>query len=384
MTLIILAALTPFVFIPGLQDPSGMPKTFYLSLLAICAVVLLRKKSLAIFPWSLVVFIGAIFLSVFWSINPHLFLSQLSLDLSGIALFLYVANCLKSEDLPKAITVLCLVGAVIAVSVFLGAQIDSRVSGPGWSVVNEKFFTLLIAGLVPLAIGLIVLGGLEQHYQHFWQDILQCVFLIFSATYLIIYSSLATYFALSLASFWVLWYFLWRWLKPYSLAWFVVNLMIVVMLIGATVLVYIRPELTYKRFEERISWWEETGTALARSNFLGVGRGQWQTRPHKRSPVHGAARHGWRPEHAHNDIVEIIGELGPIGLGSLGAFFFMTLLLRTGQMGLWLKLSLGVFLLEGLFWSLLHLAIFVPFIWMIAGMIWADRKKEVQFSGAGY
>jgi len=47
-------------------------------------------------------------------------------------------------------------------------------------------------------------------------------------------------------------------------------------------------------------------------------------------------------------------------------------------------LSLGIFLLEGLFWSLLHYAIFVPFIWMIAGMIWVDRREEEAYSGAGY
>jgi len=74
--------------------------------------------------------------------------------------------------------------------------------------------------------------------------------------------------------------------------------------------------------------------------------------------------------------MEIVGELGLIGLGAFGAFILATLLLRTGRMGFWLKLSLGVFLLEGLFWSLLHYAIFVPFIWMIAGMIWVDRKEQ--------
>ena len=136
MILIALAALTPFVFIPGLQNLSGMPKAFYLSLLALWVVTLLRKKESIVFPVSLVVFIGAIFLSAFWSINPHLFLSQLSLDLSGIALFLYVANCLESKDLPMAIMIFCTMGAVIALSVFAGVQIDPRVSGPGWSVVK--------------------------------------------------------------------------------------------------------------------------------------------------------------------------------------------------------------------------------------------------------
>jgi len=161
MILIALAALTPFIFIPGLQNPSGMPKTFYLSLLAVGAIALLRKKNLAIFPWSLVVFIGAIFLSAFWAINPQLYLSQLSLDLSGIALFLYVANCLKSKDLPMAVMILCGMGTLVAFSVFLGVQVDPRVSGPGWSVVNEKFFTLLLAGLLPLGVGLIRLLGVS-------------------------------------------------------------------------------------------------------------------------------------------------------------------------------------------------------------------------------
>jgi len=56
----------------------------------------------------------------------------------------------------------------------------------------------------------------------------------------------------------------------------------------------------------------------------------------------------------------------------------------TGQMGYWFKLSLLTFIFEGMFWSLLHLSIFVPFIWIIAGMIWADRKEEDVFNEAGY
>ncbi len=58
-------------------------------------------------------------------------------------------------------------------------------------------------------------------------------------------------------------------------------------------------------------------------------------------------------------------------------FLYTTLRLRTGQMGYWLKLSLLTFIFEGLFWSLLHYAIFVPFFWIIAGMIWVDRKEKV-------
>lgn len=393
MTLIILAALTPFIFIPGLQGPSGLPKTFYLSFLALGAILLLRKKELVVFPWSLVVFIGAILLSAFWSINPHLFLSQLSLDLSGIALFLYVANCLKSKDLPVAIMILCVMGTVIALSVFLGVQIDPRVSGPGWSVVNEKFFTLLIAGLVPLAIGFAYLNismympsFLRVTWQADWSVLLQSVCVILLVTYLIIYPSLATYFALGIIAVSVFGFVAWQCLKG-SLFVRLVTIATIISIVLPVVayMPELQSRLELSRIAERISWWKETGTTLAESNFLGVGRGQWQTRPHKRSPIHGTARHGWRPEHAHSDIMEIVGELGPIGLGSLGAFFFMTLLLRTGQMGLWLKLSLGVFLLEGLFWSLLHYAIFVPFIWMIAGMIWVDRVGEKrEFSGAGY
>jgi len=385
MILIALAALTPFIFIPGLQDPSGLPKTLYLSLLAIVAVMLLLKKevplldmSRPIMPWSLVVFIGAIFLSAFWSINPHLFLSQLSLDLSGIALFIYVANCLKSKDLPMAVMILCVMGFLIALSVFIGIQIDPRVSGPGWSVVNEKFFTLLLGGLVPLAIGFIRFSRVDIHL------FVGSFSLVSMIAYVILFSSLATYFAIGIVA--MVWVFRFVWnLKEGDITVFRASLGLVVFLSIIVTSIYFNPRINLNNMQERISWWQESQSMLVESNFLGVGRGQWQTRSHKRSPIHGDARHGWRPEHAHNDIMEIVGELGPIGLGSLGAFFFMTLLLRTGRMGFWLKLSLGIFLLEGLFWSLLHYAIFVPFIWMIAGMIWVDRKEEEEvYNGAGY
>jgi len=116
-----------------------------------------------------------------------------------------------------------------------------------------------------------------------------------------------------------------------------------------------------------------------------VGRGNWQTGIHKRVVnVQGFARNAWWPDHAHSDMVEIAGELGIAGFGAFVVFMITTLLLPTGQIGLWLKLSLGVFLLEGLFWSLLHIAIFVPVIWLIAGMIWADRvvkEKDVTIDG---
>jgi len=372
MTLIIFAALTPFIFIPGFQDPSGLAKTFYLSLLALGAIVLLRKKELIILPWSLVVFIGAIFLSSFWAINPHLFLSQLSLDLSGIALFLYIANCLSVKDLPMAVMILCIMGAVIALSVFLGVQIDPRVSGPGWSVVNNKFFTLLLGGLVPLAAGVVITGG--------W---LSSILLGLMIGYLILFPSLATYFALGIIVVSFLGLMIWKFLQEYSLI-FSITAASMVLVVGLFFWIFNKDKLELINAQERISWWQESQTMLIESNFLGVGRGQWQTRSHKRSPVHGAARHGWRPEHVHSDTIEILAETGIIGLGAFLTFLYVTLGLHTGRIGVWLKLSLGVFLLEGIFWSLLHYAIFVPFIWMIAGMIWVDRQEGPEFSGAGY
>jgi len=375
MILIVFIVLTPFIFIPGLQDPSGMPKTFYILLLAICAVVLLRKKSLAIFPGSLIVFIGAIFLSGFWSINPHLYLSQLSLDLSGIALFLYVANCLKSEDLPMAVMILCAMGTLVAFSVFLGAQIDPRVSGPGWSVVNEKYYTLLLAGFIPLTIGLWSIGR--------WWTVFGTVSVVWMFAYIIWFPSTAASVSLLILSVAALGFVVWRLFKDYLLmGLFVAN----IITISFFAFIYYSPEIPETlRIQERISWWEESQTMLVESNFLGVGRGQWQTRSHRRLlQVHGLARHGWRPGHAHNDVMEILGEIGLVGLGAFLVFLYATLMLPTGQMGYWLKLSLLTFIFEGMFWSLLHLAIFVPFIWMIAGMIWADRKEEYIFSGAGY
>jgi len=380
MILIVLAALTPFVFIPGLQDPSGMPKAFFLSILAIGAVVLLRKKELIDFPLSLMVFIVAILLSVFWAINPHLYLSQLSLDLSGIALFLYTANCLKSKDLLMATVILCLVGTVITLSVFTGAQIDPRVSGPGWSVVNEKFFTLLLAGLVPLVIGLI-----HRSMMKAWIIVTPSYILVFSlmVSYIVVYQSLATYFAFGIIAVSACGLLAWKLLQQYSL---IFSITVFSMIFVAILFSWIfnKHKLELVDIHERINWWEESRAMLVESNFLGVGRGQWQTQPHKRSPVHGDARHGWRPEHTHSDVMEILAETGLLGLGAFLAFLYTTLRLRTGRMGFWFKLSLLTFIFEGLFWSLLHYAIFVPFFWMIAGMVWVDRVEKEQFSGAGY
>jgi len=130
MILVLLVVLTPFIFIPGLQDPSGLPKTFYISLLAIAAVWLLGKEKEFTFPISLLIFLAISFFSWIFTINLQLYLSQLSLDLSGIALCLYAANCLKSKDLPVAMTFLCSMGIVMVLSVVLGVQIDPRVSGP--------------------------------------------------------------------------------------------------------------------------------------------------------------------------------------------------------------------------------------------------------------
>jgi len=92
MILIVLISLVPFVFIPGLQDPSGLPKTLYISLLAIGAIALLRKERNITFPVSLRIFLAIIFFSWIFVVNPQLYFSQLSLDLSGVALFLYAAK----------------------------------------------------------------------------------------------------------------------------------------------------------------------------------------------------------------------------------------------------------------------------------------------------
>jgi len=375
MILIVLAALTPFIFIPGLQDPSVLPKTFYISALAVGAIILLlRREKLQCIPRSLMVFIAAILFSALWVINPHLYLSQLSLDFSGIALFLYAANCLKSKELPLAMMILCGMGILVALSVFVGIQIDPRVSGPGWSVVNEKYYTLLLAGLVPLyfavtwpvrLIGYLLLG-----------------FILF---YIVIFPSLASYFVLGIIAISVLAFVVWKQLQKDNMRLLIFPLLMTGFLVVFLIAVFFDFKFDLSQIEERISWWEESQTMLIESNFLGVGRGQWQIQPHKRSPIHGLGRYGWRPGHAHNDFMEILAETGVLGVGAFLAFLYATLRLPTGQIGYWLKLSLLTFIFEGMFWSLLHLAIFVPFIWMIAGMIWADRRIEkVQFNGAGY
>jgi len=375
MILIALAALTPFIFIPGLQDPSVLPKTFYISVLAIGAIILLlRKERLQCIPRSLMVFIAAIFFSAFWAINPHLYLSQLSLDLSGIALFLYAANCLRSKELPWAMMIFCAMGVLVALSVLVGLQIDPRVSGSGWSVVNEKYYTLLLAGLIPLAIGLWSIGR--------WSTVFGTVLVVGMFAYIIWIPSAAASFSLSIILISVLSFLVWQLFKDYLLVSASVSAIIIIVLFYA--FIFYNPEIPGAlKIQERISWLEESQTMLVKSNFLGVGRGQWQTQPHKRSPIHGLSRHGWRPGHAHNDLMEILAETGVLGLSAFLAFLYATLRLPTGQMGYWLKLSLLTFIFEGMFWSLLHLAIFVPFIWMIAGMIWADRKEEI-FNGAGY
>ena len=382
MILVVFAILTPFVFIPGLQDPSGLPKTFYLSLLAVGAIALLRKKEQFVIPWSLIVFIGAILLSGFWSINPHFFLSQLSLDLSGITLFLYAANCLKSKDLPVAMMILCLMGMVIALSVFVGIQIDPRVSGSGWSVVNEKFYTLLLAGLIPLAVGLWSIGG--------WATVFGTVSAIYMFTYIIWVPSVAANVSLLIISVSAFGFVAWELFKKQSwvMDLILITIIAVPLIAGLRAFSFFEPSalaLRLNRIEERKVWWKESQTMLVKSNFLGVGRGQWQTQPHKRSPVHGFARSGWRPEHAHSDTMEILAETGVLGLGAFLVFLYVTLMLSTGRMGFWLKLSFLTFIFEGMFWSLLHYAIFEPFFWIIAGMIWADREEEKDiFSGAGY
>jgi len=376
MIFIALAVLTPFIFIPGLQDPSGLSKTFYISGLAIGAIILLlRREKPQRIPWSLVAFIAAILFSAFWAINPHLYLSQLSLDLSGIALFLYVANCLQSKELPWAMMIFCGMGVLIVVSVLVGIQIDPRVSGSGWSVVNEKYYTLLLAGLIPLAMGLWSIGR--------WWTAFGTISVVGMLAYILWVPSDATSFSLLILSVSALSFVVWKLFRDYPLMSASVSAVIIIVSLFA--FIFYGPEIPKTlKIQERLSWWEESQTMLIESNFLGVGRGQWQTRPHKRSPVHGLARHGWRPGHAHSDFMEILAETGILGLGAFLAFLYTTLRFPTGQMGYWLKLSLLTFIFEGMFWSLLHLAIFVPFIWMIAGMIWADRKEEFQFSGAGY
>jgi len=368
MILIIFAALTPFIFIPGLQDPSGLPKTLYISGLAVAAVVLLlRRERLQCVPLSLVVFIAAILFSAFWAINPHLYLSQLSLDLSGIALFLYTANCLQSKELPRAVMIFCGMGVLIVVSVFVGIQIDPRVSGPGWSVVNEKYYTLLLAGLIPLAMGLWSIG-------RYW-TVFGTMSVVWMLAYIFWIPSRAVNVVFLILSVSALSFIVWKLFKDYLLI--SASVSIFVFIVSFFAFIFYGPEtLETFQIQERISWLEESQTMLVESNFLGIGRGQWQTQPHKRSPIHGAARHGWRPGHAHNDIMEILAETGILGFGAFLAFLYATLRLPTGQIGYWLKLSLLAFIFEGMFWSLLHLALFVPFIWMIAGMIWADRKKE--------
>jgi len=279
-----------------------------------------------------------------------------------------VANHFQSDDLPSILLILCLVGGAICLTVLIGVHPDLRTTSVAWSVVNVKFFSLLLAGLISLSIGLICLSKVRPLY-----TVLGIVSLLLMILYIFQDPSTAAHFALLLILISAIGFgivnFYWKFFRWSLLE----SGLVSVAILGASLfLVSYFSNLKFEtdRFWNCAAYWEASEKMLVESNFLGVGRGNWQTKSY------GLAQHGWRLEHAHSDIFEILAEVGPVGLGAYLVFLYGLLRLRTGQMGFWLKLSLLTFFFESLFWSLLHYAVFVPFFWIIAGMIWVDRKHE--------
>lgn len=381
MILSILVLLIPFVVYPGLQDPSGLPKTLYTSVVALlCLVHLLSSGDKFVVPASpwLQIFVGLILISALKAHNHYLFLSQFTLDFSGAILCCYVANKIKVKTVPVLASFYIMVLVyVLVVSINLYSWLDTPL---GFFVVNPKYLSLLIFPMIIIAFGLWI------NSKGWGYSLLVLCACAMGGAYLGFSFSFAGVAALGV-------------IVAGGLAWvgagmlcdgriwkFFVALFLSALLFGFGWLI-VRPVVLGPNpysFQMRTQLWESSAGVWEDGGLLGVGRGNWQIR----YPFHVIPSERARLEivsdvvmtnNPHSDYWQLLTEVGPLGLVAYLCILIKTMMVRSSVFGYWLKLALFVFIFEGIFWSLSTYAVMVPFIWILIGMIWADARKEVTF-----
>ena len=376
-----LLLLTPLIFFPLFSDLYSLPKTVYISAVSLFMVVrlfLLADKARYPLFGPIALLIVADLLSLKNAVNYYEWFFAFSIDLTGVVVFYYVVNFLRPRNTEKLLNQFVMVIAVMSVvsltaywfgwpGYFAGFH-----GGKGGPMGNPGFAAPLVAMALVIA---------------FCQVIQANLFFIPYMAVLLAHLTIARNRA-SVGAWTTVFFFGMIYQKGCKRS---------LMVYGSAFLLLcfilmLQVNLSTLTLDHRLSWWK--GSLMMADSYpvFGVGRGNWNMiypmyamaagdktmdkLEINLSPGRGDFLSKTFINAAHNDYLQMLAEVGPLGLAAL--LWFMWQLIPRGIVA---DKALGIYLawlilpLVALFSFPFQIAELSVFFWLFSGIVALDRLQ---------
>lgn len=364
MRLATLVIVAPLVYVPHiLIDRYQLPKLVFVSMLAaLCAV---KLKSARVWPYSIAAGFYVLFViaSVKNAENLIEWWMQVSLDLSGLAIFYYVVNFISAKDIPRLIERLGFVGIALAVSALFGPWLglDLALDNGFGGAQGNKSFAAAIQGVALIA------WYFTAARPEWWANPVVLIGFVSSGWHIWLTRSLATMLGVVAGVGLIL-------CRRRKALWVVITL--------AAMLALSHQPLGYS-WSGRAETWDAALRAISDFPLFGVGRGQAELI----LPVYmhySVTRHHFDPwgnlmrpfdSAVHNDLLQLWMEAGIGAVLSLGGMLYLILSQSASdKTGAALCAMLAVLGVHMAFNFPLELAEQSALFWLLLGLLYVQKN----------
>ena len=363
--LISLILLTPLFFFP-IHDGFGIAKVAYMAVLAAFAAYRLwRMDGVRIPHWGA---LGAIMVGLVIGmkevINWYEYLLQAGMDIAGITFLIYAANVERSGRQVSRI----IAGTALAFSGFAFVLWISKIpfyaARPEWAWESTMGNTGFAAGMIAAMFPPVAWLAWKEKKAWLWLTLgLMVIHLDFTLSKTPMISLLVAGFLAVFVTYFM---------APRLRIWRIAVAMSLLILItwgaatGMSAIDIARPE----SLQIRQIYWSGAILMIQDFPFFGVGRGNFQSY----FPPYGAQSGDlgtFLVDYAHNDYLQIIAEMGPIGLAGFVGLFVLSWIRALKDRGWRLSMALGLvtIAINALTFFPMHTAGIATYFWVYAGMI---------------
>ena len=413
-----LLLLTPLIFFLPFSDLFSLPKLLWLSAVSLfmaSRLMLAQDKRTLRFPLfgPIALFVLADLLSAKNMVNGYEWFFMFGVDLMGAVIFYYTVNFLRIENIESLgmdfVRVMVLVSVISIIAYYAGwpVSLSNFHQGKGGTIGNPNFAAILVVMALP--IGFLRLTSRRWPWTiattqdgprtiNTLQDGSVFAYLAVLAPSVAIVATLGWHLVvtgskgaiLSLGAVVCVWGTTLKGFERLALA--------VLGMFAVSILLVFQPRLSILTLEHRLAWWK--GSLLMAEDYpvFGVGRGNWQLvypmyagaagdksmdqLEINMTPGKGDLLSKTFINAAHNDYLQILAEIGPLGLGTLLWFIYQLVPLREefsqGPQGTILGIFLGwlSLLIGGLASLPLQMPELSAFFWFFSGILALNRLKS--------
>ena len=365
MTLFGLILLTPLFFFP-IRDGFGTAKVAYMAILATAAAYRLWRMDGVRIPhlWALAAFLGGLMLGMKNVINWYEYLLQVGMDLAGMTFLLYAANVrVTGRQVARVISGVALAFSGFAFLLWM-SKIPLYASRPGWSWESTMGNTGFAAGMIAAMFPVVAWLAWTEKKAWLWATLALMVFHLDATT------SKTSVISLIFAGFAAVTvtYFMAARFKILRIGTAMVLLVLVTWgaAKGMSEMDVARPE----SLQVRQVYWAGAVAMVKDFPMFGTGRGNFQTY----FPPYGTGVGDdglFFVDHAHNDYLEILVEMGPVGLAGILGLFVLSWIAALRARGWRFAMALGLMTIaiNALTFFPLHTAGIATYFWVYAGLL---------------